>query len=331
MQKDKPLSPSKETAIKTIYKCFELLKAAGGELSRKDLLRQMKLELHFTDAENELLKSNGQPRWLTVFLFYSIDSNKAGYIIKNKGAWILTPDGEKAMSGGPLKLFEAANEKYRKWDAERKILDNRLTDTGIPEKDISKDKEDEVTFELIKQQALESIIKHIERMQWDAFQELVAALLSAMGYYISHIAAKGKDGGIDIIAYNDPLGTKPPRMVVQVKHRPASSIPSDDIQRLEGTMKRESDVGIFVTSGDFSSPARNEARTSGKHIELIDFNRFIDLWIQYYHKMDDKQKNMLPLRPIYFLEVKKACAFLRRRKDVFTKCLFLHFLSICKD
>ncbi|MBW4891568.1 restriction endonuclease [Mucilaginibacter sp. HMF5004] len=124
-----------------------------------------------------------------------------------------------------------------------------------------------------------------------------------MGYHISHTANKGKDGGIDIIAYNDPLGTKPPRMVVQVKHRPTSTVPSDDIQRLAGTMKRDSDVGIFVTSGDFSSPAKNEARTMGKHIELIDFERFIELWTEYYSRMDDKQKNLLPLRPIYFLEV----------------------------
>ena len=66
-------------------------------------------------------------------------------------------------------------------------------------------------------------------------------------------------------------------------------------------MKRESDVGIFVTSGEFSQPAQIEARTSGKHIELIDFDRFIELWIEYYGKMQDIQKYMLPLQPIYFL------------------------------
>lgn len=60
-------------------------------------------------------------------------------------------------------------------------------------------------------------------------------------------------------------------------------------------------MGIFVTSGEFSNPAKNEARQSGKHVELIDFSRFIDLWIKYYDKLTDVQKNMLPLYPIYFL------------------------------
>lgn len=73
-----------------------------------------------------------------------------------------------------------------------------------------------------------------------------------------------------------------------------------DIQRLAGTMKRSTDVGIFVTSGGFSTYAIFEARSADKHIELIHFERFVDLWQQYYQKMTDEDKNMLPLHPIYF-------------------------------
>jgi restriction system protein len=54
---------------------------------------------------------------------------------------------------------------------------------------------------------------------------MVAVLLASMGYYISLIAKKGRDGGIDIIMYTNPLGTKSPRIIVQVKHRPDSSVP----------------------------------------------------------------------------------------------------------
>ena len=129
----------------------------------------------------------------------------------------------------------------------------------------------------------------------------MAGLLSAMGYFISMVSPKGRDGGIDIIAYTDPLGTKPPRIIVQVKHTPFASISSDDIQRLSGTMKRDGDVGVFVTSGDFSPYAKAEARSSAKHIELIDFDRFIELWIQHYNKMNHEVKALFPLQPVYFL------------------------------
>ncbi len=133
------------------------------------------------------------------------------------------------------------------------------------------------------------------------FQDIVASLLDAMGYHISDIAPRGPDGGIDIIAYTDPLGTKQPRIIVQVKHRPNESVSSDAIQKLSGTLKRNTDVGIFVTSGQFSKPAIKEARDSREHIELIDFDRFISLWIEYYERMNDEQKKILPLYPIYFL------------------------------
>lgn len=35
-----------------------------------------------------------------------------------------------------------------------------------------------------------------------------------------YIAPKGKDAGVDIIAYRDPLGMASPRIKVQIKHRP---------------------------------------------------------------------------------------------------------------
>jgi restriction system protein len=67
------------------------------------------------------------------------------------------------------------------------------------------------------------------------------------------------------------------------------------------TMQRESGVGIFVTSGEFSQPAIIKARLSGKHVELIDFDRIIELWTEYYYKMNEEQKNRLHIYPIYFL------------------------------
>jgi len=84
-------------------------------------------------------------------------------------------------------------------------------------------------------------------------------------------------------------------------HRADSNISSDDIQRLSGTMKPSTDVGLFVTSGDFSSQALVEARSADKHIELIAFEKFVSLWQSYYNKMTDEEKSMLPLHPIFFL------------------------------
>ncbi|HEX7457906.1 MAG TPA: restriction endonuclease, partial [Ginsengibacter sp.] len=64
---------------------------------------------------------------------------------------------------------------------------------------------------LNQDKAYEGLRQYVLNKNPYEFQDMVAALLSAMGYYISLIAKKGRDGGIDIIMYTDPLGTKTPR------------------------------------------------------------------------------------------------------------------------
>lgn len=306
MPKEKEIAPSKKLAAKVLYATFNILKEAGGALRGAEVINRIRASETFTDWESERYEKTGYIRWESILHFFTIDCIKAGYLQKNKGLWILTPEGEQAISLGPNGILESANKAYKTWSSQQQP-DESLKEVNElkPEPELNIEQQQKALLDQYEETAYEGLRQYVLSKNPYEFQDLVAALLSAMGYYISHIAAKGKDGGIDIIAYNDPLGTKPPRMVIQVKHRPTTTVPSDDIQRLAGTMKRDSDVGIFVTSGDFSSPAKTEARTSGKHIELIDFNRFIDLWIQYFSKMNDEQKKMLFLRPIYFLDINK--------------------------
>ena len=87
---------------------------------------------------------------------------------------------------------------------------------------------------------------------------MVAALLRAMEYHTPFIAPKSKDGGIDIIAYLDPLGAKTPRIKVQVKHKPETAIGASEVRALSGVLKA-GDIALFVTSGTYSADARNAA------------------------------------------------------------------------
>ena len=129
---------------------------------------------------------------------------------------------------------------------------------------------------------------------------MVAALLRAMDYHTPFVAPKGKDGGIDIIAYLDPLGAKTPRIKVQVKHKPDTAIGAAEVRALSGVLKA-GDIALFVTSGTYSADARNAASGNDKFIRLIDGNDFIEMWQEYYDKMTDEDKNMLPLKRIAFL------------------------------
>ncbi len=37
------------------------------------------------------------------------------------------------------------------------------------------------------------------------------------------------------------------------------------------------------------------------HIRLLDLNDFVALWQEFYTKLNDEEKNLLPLHSIYFL------------------------------
>jgi restriction system protein len=300
---DKKLAPSRILASKTIYMAFKILKMNDNEMSIKELLNEMERKINFNDWEKGRFEKSGQLRWQSVFHFFSIDCVKTGYLVKNNGIWYLTPEGIEAESMGEEALFENINKGYKKWKKETITADDDLSDEKETEEEID-DKEDLLIYAELQEKAIEGMINYINKKNPYEFQDLVAALLRGMGYFTPFVAPKGKDGGVDIIAYKDPLGTTAPRIQVQIKHRENTATSVKEIRELMGLLKN-GDVGIFVSSGGFTSDAKSTARTSNNHIELIDQNRFIELWQDFYYKLSDKDKYLFPLKPLYFLNIKE--------------------------
>lgn len=153
----------------------------------------------------------------------------------------------------------------------------------------------------LEEQGITGLKDYIYQKNAYEFQDMVAALLRAMKYHTPFISPKGRDGGLDIVAFSDPLGASEPRIKVQVKHRPQTAISVDDIRSLMGLLNKIGDMGLFVTSGTFSNDAKRTARESQTHVRLIDIDDLIQLWEEFYPNMSDDEKNLLPLHPIYFL------------------------------
>ncbi|OQX63214.1 MAG: restriction endonuclease [Desulfococcus sp. 4484_241] len=294
----KKLSRSRALAAKVIFAAFQILKENGGELNGREVIEKVGQRVELDDWAKSKYEKSGYIRWQSILHFFSIDCIKAGYLVKKKGTWYLTPEGESAMSLGEIELLESATRAYRKWkkEKEKEIEDNddEITDTSR-----GSDKEQEATIDEIEQIALDGIKSHIKSKNPYEFQDLVAALLRGMGYYTPFVAPRGKDGGVDIIAYRDPLGTVSPRIKVQIKHREQSAN-VQEIRQLMGLLQKDGDVGIFISSGGFTPDAKTTARSSHVHVELIDLSRFIELWQEFYNKLSDEDKSMLPLTPIFF-------------------------------
>ena len=237
--------------------------------------------------------------------FATVDCVKAGWLIKNKGTWTLTDAGLEAhkMLTDPETFYKEAVRLYHVW---KKSQPGTADDTDELSTDVladAADKSSSITFEQAEEQAWTEIEAHIGSMDPYEFQKLVADLLKAMGYYASWVAPPGKDGGLDIVAYPDPLGTRPPRIKVQVK-RQQQRINADGVRSFV-SLVNEDDAGLFVAIGGFTRDAEDFARMQERRkITLIDLEQLVDLWTEFYPKLTDLARERLPLTPIYFLAPK---------------------------
>jgi restriction system protein len=296
------LSLSSQSVSKTLFSTFSILKAAGGQLPGRDVIQKLRETVEFTDWEKQIYEKTGYVRWESILHFYTVDCQKAGFLRKNKGVWYLTEEGEKAIAAGPTKLLELAKQAYTKWKAENKESKPiNGKDSEPPELEENQTQTQKANLDQLEEQAIAGIKDYINTKNPYEFQDLVAALLRAMKYHTPFISPKGKDGGLDIVAYTDPLGAMVPRLKIQVKHKPGAAVPVDDIRSLTGLLNKDGDVGLFVTSGNFTAEAQRSARESHRHIKLIDIDDFIALWVEFYSLLTDEDKNLLPLHPICFL------------------------------
>ena len=129
-------------------------------------------------------------------------------------------------------------------------------------------------------------------------EHLSAAILRAMGYK-TRVMPKGPDRGVDVIASPDGLALEEPRIKVQVKHRPRTSIGSDDRRCFLGGL-REGDKALYVSSGGFTREAKYEADRSIIPLTLLALDELADLVVSHYESFDIEGRVLIPLVKVFF-------------------------------
>jgi restriction system protein len=134
---------------------------------------------------------------------------------------------------------------------------------------------------------------------YDFQNKLVPGLLKGMGYHVAYTAPPGADGGVDIVAYPDPLGTKEPTIKISVRRR----VQKADVKDLREFLSRihPGEVGIFISVAGFTSDAERECRSDQRKIRLIDLDKLFDLWVEHYSKIPESSRKLLPIKPVWFL------------------------------
>ena len=272
---------------------FKVLIANPDGIQARDAIAAVASAVELTVHESGDYEAGGR-RFDKILRFATVDAVKAGWMTKNKGVWAITELGIEAMRNfpDPEAFYREATRLYRKW------REAQPEDEESPES--SQVKEASITLEEAEEQAWREIVVYLENIDPYDLQDLVASLLEAMGYHVNWISPPGKDAGLDIVAFTDPLGTKPPRIKVQVKRR-KDNIGVEEFRSFLALIN-DDDVGIYVTTGGYSKDAMDLARLQERRrVMLIDRLRLVELWIEYQDKIEPGKRRALPLRPIYFL------------------------------
>lgn len=290
----KPLSKSQVLASKVMFAALCLLRDQGSAIKASEILDVLENQLLLDDWAQEIIESNGLPRWRMYVQFFSVDAVKAGFLTKERGLWRLTSAGVQALELGELGYFRKAQQGYKAWKAAQ-LADAGGAGKALADAASAMDVEVEVEtappqvrLEALKREVDSALAAEIlERLKSCSpayFERLVVQLLIRMGYGGSREEAgqavgRSGDGGIDGIINEDRLGLD--AIYLQAK-RWEGVVGRPEIMRFVGALAwQRATKGVFITTSRFTQEAKDYASSSQYKIVLVDGERLADLMIEH--------------------------------------------------
>jgi len=134
-------------------------------------------------------------------------------------------------------------------------------------------------YELIRKRFLE--------LDATEFEYLVSFMLRTLGFEPTQAIGKVGDGGIDFEGVLDVSGVASINLQVQVKRYDKGVIGEKEIRNFRGALKKDFQ-GCFITLSSFNRKAIESATDKEREqIQLIDGNRFTEIFIEQYEKVID--------------------------------------------
>ena len=284
------MSRSNQLASRIMYCALSKLRDAGGTAKGSDILELIPQCIELDDWAKETIESNGLSRWRTYAHFFSVNAAKAGYLLKLKGSWTITPEGVEALKLGEEGYFYAAQAGYKKWKA------SQLSTAGSEQQITPSKTEDipieidppEIQFESLKNEVNSNlsaeILERIKTNSWQFFEQLVISVLEAMGYGGAggkgQAFQRGNDGGIDGFINQDRLGLDV--FYVQAKRWSDQAVGRPDIQQFVGALAgKQASRGIYITTSRFTPDAKDFVKNLNVRVILIDGEHLAQLMIEY--------------------------------------------------
>jgi restriction system protein len=282
-----------------IQALFTVLKEHPEGLAAKDAISAVEKSIELDTSEKGAFEQTGQEKFPRLIRFATIPATKAGWMVKHEGTWTVTDEGLQAGEQFPdaEQFFKQARQLYLEWKKATKPA--AAVDDSDDEEATDEEIDSAVSLEDDEDAARAEILDFLAKMPPYDFQTCCAKLVQALGHEIAWISPPGPDGGLDFVAFADPIGATGRRVKGQAK-RQQSKQDVGDVGAFLSKLKGD-DVGVFIALGGFTRNAEMEARAYERRCVLLDGADFVRLWIEHHDHLDEEAKALLRLRPVWRL------------------------------
>ncbi len=248
----------------------DVLRELGGSGRPAEVTDLVLERMNISEAEQEVtLKSGGsrvrnQVAWVRLYLV------KAGLLSSSqRGVWSLTEKGRTAELSENF-VLHSFRETQRHFAQDRKKREAEFSGKEEGEADVDSVDTGDYKSELLS--TLQSIPP-------EGFERVCQRLLRESGFQQVTVTGKSGDGGIDghgILQINPLVSFK---ALFQCK-RYQGAVAVSTIRDFRGALQGRAEKGIILTTGTFTTDAKNEAiRDGATPIELVDGDKLVEMFV----------------------------------------------------
>jgi restriction system protein len=276
--------------LRFVAPIVESLGELGSSGAAAEVTDHVVQRLNLSEAEQDATTSNGQSRVRNQIAWARFYLAKAGYLDASlRGVWALTELGRAA-----------------KLDPESVHSLFKSVQKGFPRKEPGPSPLPRVGPEIEETEAPEPeaadyrarLIALLRSLPAEGFERICQRLLRESGFQQVAVTGRSGDGGIDghgVLELN-PLVTF--KVLFQCKrYRDGSVVTPSQVRDFRGAMQGRADKGLIITTGAFTSQAKQEATRDGvPPIELVDGEKLVLMFA----------RAELGLRPVQTFEIEEA-------------------------
>ena len=256
------------TYAEMAWPTLRAIEGRGGSATVRELSEDVASIMNLSEEVLEIPHGDGpqtefqyRARWVRTYL------GKMGAVENSsRGVWSLTNDGRQLDAETDFKgqFREIAREASQR--SRSKAAAPESPSAADQQDDLPVDPEDDPAGEDAWQGILLAVL---QAMSGTAFERLCQLVLREHGFGDVKVTKRSGDGGIDGVGVL-PVGLLSFRVVFQCK-RWQGTVGAPEIQKFQGAMMGQAEKGLFLTTGRFSSKAKEAAVSPGPPaVDLID-------------------------------------------------------------